>query len=143
MASEVLCGDAVFLIPSATFYHFGVLTSSVHMAWMRAVCGRLEMRYRYSKDIVYNNFPWPGASAAQRERIEEAAQGILEVRAQFPGASLADLYDAAAMPPALREAHRRNDRAVLAAYGWRRDPGEEEIVARLLELYAGLAATEG
>ena len=92
---------------------------------------------------MYNNFPWPGASAAQRARIEDAAQGILETRAQFPGASLADLYDAAAMPPALREAHRRNDRAVLAAYGWRRDPGEEEIVARLLELYAGLAAAEG
>ena len=143
MPADTVASDAVQIIPSATLYHLGVLSSSLHMAWMRAVCGRLEMRYRYSKDIVYNNFPWPEVSAAQRERIEEAAQGILETRAQFPGASLADLYDAAAMPPALREAHRRNDRAVLAAYGWRRDPGEEEIVARLLELYAGLAATEG
>lgn len=139
MSSEALCGDALFLIPNATLYHFGVLSSSAHMAWMRTVAGRLEMRYRYSKDIVYNNFPWPAPTAAQRARIEQTARAVLDARSHYPDSSLADLYDPAAMPPDLREAHRRNDRAVQAAYGWRGNPAEEEMVERLLALYEELS----
>ncbi len=139
MHAECVASDAVQIIPDATLYHFGVLSSSVHMAWMRAVAGRLEMRYRYSKDIVYNNFPWPAPTEAQRERIGQAAQSILDERARHPGASLADLYDPASMPPGLREAHRCNDRAVLAAYGWKGNLAEGEVAARLLALYGELA----
>ena len=124
--------DLVFLIPSATLYHFGVLESNVHMAWMRAVCGRLEMRYRYSKDIVYNNFPWPEATAEQRERIAQTAQGILDARAKYPDSSLADLYDPVTMPPELLRAHRENDRAVMQAYGFGTKMTESECVGRLL-----------
>lgn len=136
----IFCSDAVHLIPSATLYHFGVLTSNVHMAWMRAVCGRLEMRYRYSKDIVYNNFPWPAPSEEQRKRIEQTAQHILDARAQFPDASLADLYDETTMPPALRRAHQANDRAVMEAYGFpvSNEFTESRCVARLFELYNNL-----
>ena len=131
--------NLVLLIPSATLYHFGILESNVHMAWMRAVCGRLEMRYRYSKDVVYNNFPWPEPTAEQEERIRQTAQGILDARAQYPNSSLADLYDPALMPPALLEAHRRNDRAVMDAYGFSTRMTEPECTSRLLELYARLA----
>lgn len=139
LSPDILCSNLVKIIPSATLFHFGVLTSSAHMAWMRAVAGRLEMRYRYSKDIVYNNFPWPKASGAQRAKIEKTAQGILDARAAFPDSSLADLYDEVAMPPELRRAHRDNDRAVMQAYGF--DPGmsEGEIAAALFKLYETLA----
>lgn len=136
---EVLCSDAVFLIPNATLYHFGVLTSSVHNAWMRAVCGRLKSDYRYSKDIVYNNFPWPEADEALRAAVEEKAQAILDARAQFPGASLADLYDPLAMPPALRKAHTALDRLLLKAYALPADTPEPDIVRTLLARYAALA----
>jgi len=98
-------------------YHFGVLTSTMHMAWTRYVCGRLEMRYRYSKDIVYNNFPWPNPTEKQKEAVEKTAQDVLDARAKFPNASLADLYDPIAMPPVLFKAHQRLDKAVEAAYG--------------------------
>ena len=124
--------NLVLLIPSATLYHFGILESNVHMAWMRAVCGRLEMRYRYSKDIVYNNFPWPEATAEQRERIAQTAQGILDARAKYPDSSLADLYDPVTMPPELLRAHRENDRAVMQAYGFGTKMTESECVGRLL-----------
>ena len=122
--------NACSIIPEATLYHFGVLTSSVHMAWMRAVCGRLKSDYRYSKDIVYNNFPWPtilgetpvpGIPELTEEnwrRIEQTAQAILDARALYPDCSLADLYDDNTMPPELRRAHQDNDRAVLSAYGF-------------------------
>ena len=117
MSPEVMCSNQVNLIPDATLYHFGVLTSNVHMAWMRAVCGRLEMRYRYSKDIVYNNFPWPDATEEQKAKIESTAQAILDARALYPESSLADLYDELTMPAELRKAHQENDRAVMQAYG--------------------------
>ena len=124
-----------FFLPNASLYHFGVLTSNVHMAWMRAVCGRLEMRYRYSNTIVYNNFPRCTPTDAQKAAIEQTAQDILDARSRFPDSSLADLYDEAAMPPALRKAHRANDKAVLAAYNLPADITESACVAELFERY--------
>ena len=130
--------NAAVIIPDAGLYEFGILTSSVHMAWMRAVCGRLKSDYRYSKDIVYNNFPWPEPTDVQKTTIEQTAQGILDARAQYPDSSLADLYDEALMPIALRRAHRENDKAVMAAYGFK--PGMEEaaIASELFKLYEKL-----
>ena len=128
--------DAVHIIPDATLYHFGVLQSNVHMAWIRTVCGRLEMRYRYSKDVVYNNFPWPDADEAAQKRIEQSAQAILDARALYPDSSLADLYDPVLMPAELREAHRQNDRAVMAAYGFSQKITESECVAALFALFS-------
>lgn len=132
--------NLVLIIPSATLYHFGILESNVHMAWMRVVCGRLEMRYRYSKDVVYNNFPWPFSLPTGKGRgealIAQTAQAILDVRAKYPDSSLADLYDPATMPYDLLEAHRRNDRAVMQAYGFSTKMTESECVARLFEMYA-------
>jgi len=138
MGAEAIASNAVQILPNATLYHFGVLTSSVHMAWMRTVAGRLEMRYRYSKELVYNTFPWPDlcASAPMREKISQAAQAILDVRAKYPSCSFADLYDENLMPLDLRKAHEANDRAVLAAYGLKPDTPEPEIVAHLFKLYA-------
>lgn len=126
------------IIPEATLYHFGILTSNVHMAWMRAVAGRLESRYRYSKDIVYNNFPWPSPSDEQKAKIEETAQAILDARAKYPDSSLADLYDETLMPPELRKAHQANDRAVMAAYGFSTKMTESECVAELFKMYEKL-----
>lgn len=128
--------NAVHLIPNATLYHFGVLESNVHMAWMRVVCGRLKSDYRYSKDIVYNNFPWPAPTDSQREEIERTAQAILDARAKYPDSSLADLYDPTTMPYDLLQAHRRNDRAVMAVYGFSDRMTEAECVAKLFERYA-------
>jgi hypothetical protein len=140
VSSDVICGNANLMLPSATLYHFGVLTSSVHMAWMRAVAGRLEMRYRYSANIVYNNFPWPDNPVNPvnpvKDKISQTAQSILDARARYPESSLADLYDPLTMPPDLRAAHAANDRAVLAAYGLKPDTPEPEIVAHLFKLYA-------
>ena len=136
MDDSNLCSDLVFLMPNATLCHFGILTSNVHMARMRAVAGRLEMRYRYSKDIVYNNFPWPNPTDKQKAAIEQTARGILEAREREPDASLADLYDEALMPSALRKAHQANDRAVMQAYGF--DVGsmtEAGCVAELMRRY--------
>ena len=138
MPPEIICGDSNMMVPEATLYHFGVLESSVHMAWMRVVCGRLEMRYRYSKDVVYNNFPWPEVTEEQRKKIEQTAQGILDSRALYPDSSLADLYDPLTMPPELRKAHRDNDQAVMAAYGFPTTLTEPEVVARLFTLYSQL-----
>lgn len=137
---SVITTNATLIIPNATLYHFGILTSNVHMAWMRAVCGRLEMRYRYSKDIVYNNFPWPSPTEEQRAKIEQTAQAILDARALYPECSLADLYDEVTMPVELRKAHQANDRAVMAAYGFKPGPDftESTCVARLLEMYQKL-----
>ncbi len=139
MNPEIIVNDAVQIIPNASLYHFGILTSNVHMAWMRAVCGRLETRYRYSKDIVYNNFPWPTLTAEQKKKIEETAQAILDARALYPDCSLADLYDEIAMPPELRKAHQVNDRAVMQAYGFDyRTMTESSCVAELMKMYQKL-----
>ena len=136
MSPDVLASDLVFLIPDATLYHFGILESNVHMAWMRAVCGRLEMRYRYSKDVVYNNFPWPTPTDAQKAKIELTAQAILDARAKYPDSSLADLYDDLTMPIELRKAHQDNDRAVMQAYGFDvKTMTESQCVAELFKLY--------
>ena len=187
---RIIAANTVSIVPNATLYHFGILTSSVHMAWMRAVAGRLEMRYRYSAAIVYNNFPWPAwsrgrrdhaegadgnpenpvekdsaggktshaesaenaekcsveetlcASAPLREKIAATAQAILDARALYPDSSLADLYDPLTMPPELRKAHRANDAAVLAAYGFSTNATEGEIVAKLFKMYEELTAKE-
>ena len=141
MSPDTLCSDLVFLVPDATRYHFGILTSLVHMAWMRAVCGRLETRYRYSKDIVYNNFPWPEASAGDKDKIGVLAQAILDARALFPDCTLADLYDQTTMPPELRKAHQENDKAVMKLYGFPSSATEPEIVAKLMRRYQELTAS--
>ena len=136
---DFICGDANFMIPKATIYHFGILESNVHMAWMRAVCGRLEMRYRYSKDVVYNNFPWPNPTEEQKAKIEQTAQAILDARALYPDSSLADLYDELTMPVELRKAHQDNDRAVMQAYGFNvKTMTESQCVAELFKLYQEL-----
>ncbi len=136
---HIISSDSVHIIPNATLYDFGVLTSNVHMAWLRAVCGRLETRYRYSKDIVYNNFPWCEPTAEQKAKIEETAQAILDARALYPDSSLADLYDELTMPPELRKAHQANDRAVMQAYGfWGKIKTESECIAELMKMYQKL-----
>lgn len=143
---NVITNNQVQIIPNTSLYHFGILTANVHMAWMRAVAGRLEMRYRYSKDIVYNNFPWPEVTKEQEERISQTAQAILDARALYPDSSLADLYDELTMPPELRKAHQANDKAVMQAYGMTKEVDgkktwltESETVARLFEMYEALA----
>ena len=124
------------IIPTAKLYHFGILTSNVHMAWMRTVCGRLKSDYRYSKDIVYNNFPWPEVSEKDKAKIEETAQAILDARELYPDSSLADLYDETLMPAELLKAHRANDRAVMNAYGFtKKGMTESECVSELMKLY--------
>ena len=138
VANDVVTNNLVKLIPNATTYHFGVLVSNVHMAWMRAVCGRLKSDYRYSKDVVYNNFPWPSPSDAQKAKIEQTAQAILDARSLYPKASLADLYDELTMPMELRRAHQENDRAVMAAYGFDIKMSESECVAELFRMYQGM-----
>ena len=142
MTPDKMCSNQVNLIPNATLYHFGVLTSSVHMAWMRAVCGRLKSDYRYSKYIVYNNFPWPGVETfhetSLQTKIEKTAQAILDARTLYPDSSLADLYDETLMPPELRRAHRANDEAVMAAYGFDPKMPGQEVVARLFQMYESL-----
>ncbi len=142
LTPDIFCSDLVFIIRNVTLYHFGILTSNVHMAWVRAVCGRLESRYRYSKDIVYNNFPWPKVSVEQTAKIERTAQNILDVRAKYPVSSLADLYDEAAMPAELRKAHAENDKAVMEVYGFSSKMSEEEIVAELFKMYHDLTKKE-
>ena len=141
MSPNVLASDLVFVIPDATLYHFGILESNVHMAWMRAVCGRLETRYRYSKDVVYNNFPWPIPTEEQKAKIELTAQAILDARALYPDSSLADLYDELTMPVELRKAHQDNDRAVMQAYGFpiKSTFTESQCVAELFKLYKEIA----
>ena len=143
MSPDILCSNRLKLAPNVDLYHFGGLTSSVHMAWMRAVAGRLETRYCYSVNIVYNNFPWPEPSEEQKLKIEETAKAILGVREKYPDSSFADLYDEVTMPADLRRAHEANDRAVMKAYGWKTNLSEPEIVARLMELYQELTAGAG
>lgn len=133
---SVIVTNAVLFIPDANIYHFGVLTSNVHMAWMRVVCGRIKSDYRYSKDVVYNNFIWPTPTDAQKAKIEQTAQAILDARNLYPDSSLADLYDELTMPPELRKAHQANDRAVMQAYGFDvKTMTESSCVAELMKLY--------
>lgn len=132
---ETIITDSVQCIPNADLYTFGIITSNVHMAWTRVVCGRLKSDYRYSAKIVYNNFPWPEPTEQQKQKIEETAHGILDARALFPDSSLADLYDPLTMPVELRKAHIANDKAVMAAYGFGIKMTEEECVAELMKLY--------
>lgn len=139
MTPNSLASNLVKVVPDASLYHFGVLTSNVHMAWVRAVCGRLKSDYRYSKDVVYNNFPWPTPTDAQKAKIEQTAQAILDARALYPDASLADLYDEVAMPPELRKAHQQNDKAVMQAYGFDiKTTTETSCVAELMKMYQKL-----
>lgn len=147
MQPNIIASDACITLPLATLYHFGILISNVHMAWTRAVCGRLEMRYRYSNTIVYNNFPWCTPTDEQKARIEKTAQAILDARALYPDCSLADLYDELTMPPELRKAHQDNDRAVMETYGFRKVDeatgksrllNEAETVAELMKMYQEL-----
>ena len=138
LTADIIPGDKLFFIQGTTNYHFGIITSIVHMAWMRAVGGYFGPSYSYSNTIVYNNFPWPNPSDSQKEKIKQTAQAILDARAIFPESSLADLYDELTMPPKLRKAHRANDLAVLEAYGFPKDASESEIVARLFKMYQEL-----
>ena len=136
MDSHVLCSNKLRLMPDAGLYQFGVLTSNVHMAWMRVVTGRLKSDYSYSVNIVYNNFIWPTPTEAQKAKIQQTAQAILDARALYPDSSLADLYDELTMPPELRKAHQANDRAVMQAYGFDvKTMTESSCVAELMKLY--------
>lgn len=138
MDKDVIASNSTLVTTGADIYLFGVLTSNVHMAWMRTVCGRLKSDYRYSPSI-YNNFPWPTPTDAQKAKIEQTARGILDARALYPDNSLADLYDELTMPPELRTAHQRNDRAVMDAYGMSvRDTTESSCVAELMRMYKEL-----
>ena len=137
--SKSIPSDSATIIENAGLFDFGILISNVHMSWMRAVGGRLGDGYRYSKDIVYNNFPWPNPTKEQKEKIEKTAQSILDARAKYPNSSLADLYNELTMPVELRKAHQQNDRAVMEAYGFaRKHITESDCVAKLMEMYQEL-----
>ncbi len=139
LTSETIVSDAVQIVPDATIYEFGILNSNVHMSWMRVVCGRLKSDYRYSKDIVYNNFPFPTPTEVQKIKIEQTAQAILDARALYPDSTLADLYDPLTMPSELQKAHNANNKAVMQAYKFSiRDMSEEDCVAELMKLYEEL-----
>lgn len=146
MSPNVIASNSTTIVPDATLYNFGVITSNIHMAWMKCVGGRLKSDYRYSSGVVYNTFPWPTPTEAQKVKIEETAQGILDARALYPDASLADLYDELTMPPELRKAHVRNDQAVAAAYGLNKNSpefkSESACVAMLMRMYQTLTEKE-
>jgi hypothetical protein len=137
MNKEVITSNANFTISNASVYHFGILTSTMHMVWTRYVCGRLKSDYRYSNTIVYNNFPWPNPTEKQKTEIEKLAQAVLDARSQFPKSSLADLYDPLTMPKELLKAHQKLDKAVENAYG-RSFDDDSQRVAYLIELYQKL-----
>ena len=138
MSKDVISNNANLIVLNTSIYEFGILTSNVHMAWMRAVGGRLKSDYRYSVKLVYNNFPWCNPSTEQKKKIEATAQLILEARQIYPDCSYADLYDEITMPPELRKAHQLNDRAVMEAYGFDIKMTESECVAELMKLYNDL-----
>lgn len=139
-----IASNQLYVVPDATLYHFGIMQSIVHMAWMRAVGGRMKSDYRYSNSVVYNNFPWPSPTDEQRERIAKAAQAILDARQQFAKLSLADMYDPVMMPVELRRAHQQNDRAVMQAYGFPVKSAftESQCVADLFKMYQKLTKTD-
>ena len=140
MNDGVLCSDKVRIMPGGELYHFGILTSNVHMAWMRTISCRLKSDYSYTVNDVYNNFPWCKPTLEQKEKIEKTAKGILDARELYPDCTLADLYDPVAMPSQLRKAHQLNDRAVMEAYGFPiKDFTEADCVAELMKLYQALA----
>lgn len=140
---SIIPTDSATIIIDAKLYEFGILESNVHMAWMRAVAGRLKSDYRYSKDIVYNNFPWPAPTEEQKKKIEETAQGILDARALYPDSSLADLYDPLLMPPELQKAHTQNDIAVMKAYGFNiKEMSEADCVAELMKMYQEMTKSD-
>ena len=139
--TSVIASNSTLIVPNATLYEFGVLTSQMHMAWMRTVCGRLKSDYRYSAQIVYNNFPWPDVSEEQKAAIMQKAQAVLDARSQFPDSSLADLYDPNTMPPVLTKAHAALDSAVDKLYRKTAFPDDSARVAFLFELYG--KRTEG
>ena len=144
MDKDIIASNKLLIVPDATLYHFGVLASNVHMAWTRTVCGRLKSDYQYSGATVYNNFPWPTPTDEQRAKIEQTAQAILDARALYPDSSLADLYDEVTMPPELRTAHQRNDKAVMQAYGfWGKLNTESACVAELMKMYQKLTEERG
>ena len=135
LTPDVIVSNKLYMLPDANMYLYGVMISNVHMAWMRIVAGRLEMRYSYSPS-VYNNFPWPSPTDAQKAKIEKTAQAILDARNIYPDCSLADLYDETTMPIELRRAHQENDKAVMEAYGFNwKNMTEADIVAELFKLY--------
>lgn len=141
LPKEIIPGDKLFMMQNATLYSFGVLTSNIHMAWMRVVCGRLKSDYSYSNTVVYNNFPWPTPTDQQKVKIEQTAEAILDARALYPDSSLADLYDELTMPPELRKAHQQNDKAVMQAYGFDiKTTTESSCVAALMKMYQELTA---
>lgn len=135
MDKNTIASDLVFLIPNAGLYEFGVLMSNVHNAWMRQVAGRLKSDYRYSKDIVYNCFPWCNPTDEQKKKIEQTAQAILDARALYPKSTLAELYDESHLTPELHKAHQNNDKAVMRAYGFDVKMSESEIVGELMKMY--------
>ena len=137
MNKDIIVSNMIYAVSNASLFMLGILTSNVHMAWMRIVAGRLESRYRYTP-AVYNNFPWCNPTEAQKAKIEQTAQAILDARAKYPDSSLADLYDETVMPPELRKAHQANDRAVMAAYGFSTKMTESECVAELFKMYEKL-----
>ncbi len=139
MDKKTIASNKVLIVPNTGLFHFGVLTSNVHMAWMRIVCGRLKSDYQYSGAMVYNTFPWPTPTKEQEIKIEQTAQAILDARALYPDASLADLYDETTMPPELRKAHQQNDKAVMMAYGfWGKLNSEPVCVSELMKMYQQL-----
>ena len=138
MSPDVWCADSVHMVLNATIYDLEILESNVHMSWVRAFAGRLKSDYRYSKDVVYNNFPWPHPTKEQKEKIEKTAQMILDARAKYPNSSLADLYDELTMPKELRTAHQLNDKAVMEAYNFGIRTTESECVSKLMEMYQDL-----
>lgn len=147
LSPEIIASNQLYVLPNATHYHFGILTSIMHMAWVKYICGRLKSDYRYSASIVYNNYPWPeNPSEKQIKTIEEKAQNVLDVRASFPNSSLADLYNPLTMPPALVKAHNELDKAVDAAYSKQAFTSEAKRMEFLFELYekytAGLFVKE-
>ena len=137
ISGDVKITEAVQIVPNATLYDLGVLTNSIHMNWLKTVGGRLKSDYRYSKDVVYNNFIWIEASERQKVAIEEIVKEILDIRSQYPAATLAELYDEVTMPYELRNAHCKNDRTVVKAYGFENILNDKSaIVVVLLELYS-------
>lgn len=141
MTPNDICSNKLRILPNVSRYHFGILQSNVHMAWMRQVCGRMKSDYSYSIDVVYNNFPWPTPTDAQKDKVERTAQSILDARALYPDSTLADLYDELTMPAELRRAHQDNDRAVMQAYGFDvKTMTESQCVAELFKLYNKITA---
>lgn len=133
--NRTIASNKLMIVPNASLYHFGVLQSLLHMAWVRVVCGRMKSDYSYSAAVVYNNFPWPAPTEEQKTKIEQTAQGILDARDLYLECTLAELYNPMTMPIELRKAHRANDAAVIEAYGFRKVMTEPEIVAELFKMY--------